>query len=324
MNNIIYIKKIENYNDMLKEKYCKLPIFLKKFIFLYKNIFNVITKKTVEDVNIWVLPIQRKYSITKMNNLLRKISMYNDNIYVFSENLYNKEILKLINTYNIRYLNGKRIKNFLIFKILEYIKTIQNQKLESFEITILVNNISELNIYLIEKLAKTVKSIKVVSSNIYKFKNLEEKLYNEYGIAIQFSNSYKKSLAKSKIVINLDFNEIDINEYELFNKSIIVNCAENDVKIKSKLFNGIIINSCNIKLPKIIKDKFKKINIYDKYNSLILYESIINREINFIKIFEKLEEDKISILNLIGNNGIINKKEFNNISKKLDKLLKTE
>lgn len=324
MNNIIYIKEVENYDDILRRKHNNLPLFFKKLVFLYKNFFNIITKKTVEDVNIWVLPIQRKYSITKMNNLLRKISMYNDNIYVFSENLYNKEILKLINTYNISYLNGKRIKNFLIFKILEYIKTIQNQKLESFEITILVNNISELNIYLIEKLARTVKSIKVVSSNIYKFKNLEEKLYNEYGIAIQFSNSYKKSLAKSKIVINLDFNEIDINEYELFNKSIIVNCAENDVKIKSKLFNGIIINSCNIKLPKIIKDKFKKINIYDKYNSLILYESIINREINFIKIFEKLEEDKISILNLIGNNGIINKKEFNNISKKLDKLLKTE
>lgn len=324
MNNIIYIKEVENYDDILRRKHNNLPLFFKKLVFLYKNFFNIITKKTVEDVNIWGLPIQRKYSITKMNNLLRKISMYNDNIYVFSENLYNKEILKLINTYNISYLNGKRIKNFLIFKILEYIKTIQNQKLESFEITILVNNISELNIYLIEKLARTVKSIKVVSSNIYKFKNLEEKLYNEYGIAIQFSNSYKKSLAKSKIVINLDFNEIDINEYELFNKSIIVNCAENDVKIKSKLFNGIIINSCNIKLPKIIKDKFKKINIYDKYNSLILYESIINREINFIKIFEKLEEDKISILNLIGNNGIINKKEFNNISKKLDKLLKTE
>lgn len=324
MNNIIYVKKVEDFDDILIRKHSNFPLIFKKFIFLFKNFFNVITKKKVEDENIWVLPIQEKYSLNKMNNILKRLSIYNENIYVFPENMYNKEILNLINKYNLNYLEGKKLKKFLIFKVLEYIKTIQNQELESFDITILANVVSELNIYLIEKLARTVKSIKVVSSNIYKFKNLEEKLYNEYGIAIQFSNSYKKSLAKSKIIMNLDFNEIDINEYELFNKSIIINCTENDIKIKSKLFNGIIINSCNIKLSKIIKDKFKRINIYDDYNCLALYESITNNETNFDSISERIDDDKISILNLIGNNGIINKNEFKNISKKLDKKIKRE
>lgn len=324
MNNVIYVKKLENYDDILIRKHSNFPLIFKKFIFLFKNLFNVITKKKIEDANIWVLPIQEKYSLNKMNNIFKRLSIYNENIYVFSENMYNKEILNLINKYNLNYLEGKKLKKFLIFKVLEYIKTIQNQELESFDITILANDASELNIYLIEKLARTVKSIKVVSSNIYKFKNLEEKLYNEYGIAIQFSNSYKKSLAKSKIIMNLDFNEIDINEYELFNKSIIINCTENDIKIKSKLFNGIVINSCNIKLPKIIKDKFKRINIYDDYNWLALYESITNNETNFDRMLKKIDDDKIYILNLIGNNGIINKNEFKNISKKLDKKIKRE
>lgn len=319
MHNIIYIKKVENYDDILKRKHTKFPVFLKKILFLYKTFFNVITKKKIEDANIWVIPIQEKYSINKMNNILKKISVHSKNIYVFPEKMYNKETLNLINKYGINYLDGRKLKKFLIFKILEYIKTMQKKGLESFEITILVNDISELNTYLTEKLAKTVKNIKVVSSNIYKFKNIEEKLYNEYGIAIQFSNSYKKSLAKSKIIINFDFNEIDINEYILLNNSIIINCAEKEIKIKSKLFNGIVINSCNIKLPKIIKDKFKKINIYEEYNDLTLYESIINEETNFSIIFERLDEDKISISNLIGNNGTINKKEFKNIFKKLDK-----
>lgn len=319
MSNVVYIKKVENYDDILKRKHTKFPVFFKKILFLYKTFFNVITKKKVEDTNIWVIPIQEKYSINKMNNILKKISMHSKNIYVFPEKMYNKETIDLINKYGINYLDGKKLKKFLIFKILEYIKTMQKKGLESFEITILVNDISELNTYLIEKLAKTVKNIKVVSSNIYKFKNTEERLYNEYGIAIQFSNSYKKSLAKSKIIINFDFNEIDINEYILLNNSIIINCAEKEIKIKSKLFNGIVINSCNIKLPKIIKDKFKKINIYEAYNDLTLYESIINEETNFSRIFERLEEDKISISNLIGNNGTINKKEFKNIFKKLDK-----
>ena len=316
MNNVIYVKKLENYDDILIRKHSNFPLIFKKFIFLFKNLFNVITKKKIEDANIWVLPIQEKYSLNKMNNIFKRLSIYNENIYVFSENMYNKEILNLINKYNLNYLEGKKLKKFLIFKVLEYIKTIQNQELESFDITILANDASELNIYLIEKLARTVKSIKVVSSNIYKFKNLEEKLYNEYGIAIQFSNSYKKSLAKSKIIMNLDFNEIDINEYELFNKSIIINCTENDIKIKSKLFNGIVINSFNIKLPKIIKDKFKRINIYDGYNCLTLYESILNKEKDYNEILKKIDDDKISILNLIGNNGIINKKELKSLTKK--------
>lgn len=319
MNNIIYVKKVQEYNDVLKCAYKRMPMFFKKVIYTYKNIFNIITKKKVEDANIWILPIQEKYSINKINNIFKKLSVHNENIYVFIEDMYNKEILNLLNKYSINYLDGKKLKKFLIFGILEYIKTVQSQNLESFEITILVNDISEINIYLIEKLAKTVKNIKVVSSNIYKFKNLEEKMYNEYGIAIQFSNSYKKSLAKSKIIINLDFNEIDINEYKLFDKSIIINCTENDIKIKSKLFNGIVINSCNIKLPKTIKDKLKKMNVYDGYNCLALYESILNKEKNLNLTFERLEKEKISILNLIGNNGIINKKEFKNICKKLDK-----
>ena len=88
---------------------------------------------------------------------------------------------------------------------------IQKISVNDMDVTILANQASELNLYLIERLSKLVKSIKIVSSNIHKFKNLETKLYEEDGIAIQFSNSYQKSLAKSKIIVNLDFNEIEIN-----------------------------------------------------------------------------------------------------------------
>ena len=42
----------------------------------------------------------------------------------------------------------------------------------------------------IKEIAKLVKNLKIVSINIYKFRKLEEKLYNELGIAIQFSNSF--------------------------------------------------------------------------------------------------------------------------------------
>ena len=269
MNNIIYIKKVDDYDDILKKRHKRIPIFLKKIIFLYKNIFNIITKKEIEDCNVWILPIQEKYSDNEINSLLKKLTKNSENTFILSKDLENTHIYKLMNLYNIKYLKGEKLKIFLSIKMLEYVNNIQNNDFKNIEVTILVNDVFELNVYIIEKLSKLVKSIKVVSPSIYKFKNLEEKLYNEYGIAIQFSNSYRKSLAKSKYIINLDFNQIDINEYDIFNKAIIINCMEDNIKIKSKLFNGIVINSCNIKFKKEIIDKFKKIELYNKYNSLV-------------------------------------------------------
>jgi len=319
MANIVYIKKVDEYDDVLKEKHKKNPKFFKEIIFMYKNIFNIITKKKVENENIWILPLQEKYSKNKINKIIKKISTHRENIYVVADNLANRELYKLMDKYNILYLNGKELKKYLVIKILEYINKIQNKEINNIEVTILANDTSEFNIYLIEKISKMVKGIKVISSNIYKFKNLEEKIYNDYGLAIQFSNSYKKSLFKSKLIINLDYNKIDINEYQIFDKAIIINCAEDDIKIKSKIFNGIIINSCDIKFKKEIRDKFKDMNIYYNYNNLLLYSSIIQQEKNFDNIFKKIDEDKVIITNLIGNNGVINKNEFKNIFKKLDK-----
>ena len=93
-----YIKKHSNF-----------PLLLKKFIFLYKNIFNIITKKKIEDANIWVLPIQEKYSFNTMNNILKRLSIYKENIYVFPENMYNKEILNLLGI-----KDGKQIISCLV------------------------------------------------------------------------------------------------------------------------------------------------------------------------------------------------------------------
>lgn len=319
MKNIVYIKKVDEYDDILKKKHHKLPIFFKEIVYMFKNMFNIITKKRIGSTDIWILPIQEKYSEVRMIKLIRELVNYEENVYVLSEDLSNNEINKLMERNNVSYLKSEDLKKYLVIKILEYINKIQNAEINNMEITLLMSDVSEYNIYLIEKLSKIVKSIKIVTPNIYKFKNLEEKLYNEYGIAIQFSNSYKKALVKSKCIINIDFVSIDINEYEIFDKAIIINCIEENIKIKSKLFNGILINSCNIKFSKDIRDKFKKINLYNKYNSLILYQSQIYEEKDFESIFNKLDEDKVYISNLIGNNGNINKNEIKNIFKKLDK-----
>lgn len=324
MSNIVYIKTVEEYDDIFKKKYTKMPLWMKRGVFLYKRFFNIITKKVNEECNVWVLPIREDYSTYKIRWLLKRIAIHTDNTYVIPDVWQNKKVLKEMNEFGIQYLTGNKLKKLLMEKALEYISNIQKNNISDMEITILANQASEMNLYLIEKLSKLVKSVKIVSSNIYHFKNLETKLYEEDGIAIQFSNSYQKSLAKSKIIVNLDFSEIDINEYKLLDKAIIINCIEDSIKIKSKLFNGVIINSYQIKFKKELMNQFKKNEIDRQYNYLLLYESTIYQERNIQKLFERIEDDKAKITNLIGNNGIIDKKEIKNISKKLDKSLKTE
>lgn len=314
---IIYLKEVSSYNDIFKKKHDKMPLIFKKLFFLYKNIFNIITKKEIEGFNIWILPIKERYYTNKIEKILRK-DFNKGNVYLVSNELKNNKICEIMDEQNKEYITEEKIKKVLIIYILKYIADLHKKEISDLELTILVNNTSDLNMYFIEEIAKQVKNLKIVSLNIYKFKKLEEKLYDEYGIAIQFSNSYKKSLEKTKIIINLDFNEIQINEYEIFDNAIIINCMSN-IKIKSRLFNGIVINSCDIEFNKDIINQFKEMKIYENYSKLLLYASIIENEENILKIFDKIKKDNISITNLIGNSGIINKKEFKNIFKKLDK-----
>ena len=315
---VIYLKETSSYDDILKKEHNKLPLFFKKIVFLYKNIFNIVTKKKIYNKEIWILPIKEKYSLNKLEKILEKELKSKENIYLVSNELIKNNVLEIMNEQKIEYITEEKIKKVLIFDVLTDIVNLQNKEISDLEATVLVNNTSDINMYLLEELAKQVKTLKIVSLNIYKFKKLEEKLYNEYGIPIQFSNSYRKSLDKSKLVINLDFNEFEINEYEIFDKAIIINCIKDSIKIKTRLFNGIIINSYDVKYEKELINEFKEMKVYENYTRLMLYSSIIEEK-NISQVYENIKKDNVTISGLIGNNGIINKKEFKNIFKKLDK-----
>jgi len=321
--NIIYLKETSSYDDIFKKEHNKMPLLFKKLVFLYKNIFNIVTKKKIEDFEIWIMPVKEKYSKSKLQDIICKRLKNQGNTYLVSNELKENKVLEIMNEQTQEYITDEKIKKLLILKTLNYILSLGNKELENIELTILVNNTSNINMYLLEELAKQVKILKIVSLNIYKFKNLEQKLYNEYGIPIQFSNSFRKSLEKSELIINLDFNEFEINEYEIFNNAIIINCTTENIKIKSRLFNGIVINSYDIEYKKELINKFKKMKIYENYTRLMLYASLIEKEI-INKIYDEIQANNVQVIGLIGNSGLINKKEFKNIYKKLDKNKKTE
>ena len=297
MNKIVYLKEID--------KSLYLNKITLKIQYWFKRVFNIIKKVKIENVEIWNLPINSDYNVKKIQKVFAKF-LNSENVYVLSQNLENKKIYNVLNDKEIKYLKTGKIKKLLSIKILEYILSIQKREIQNTEVNILVRESSNINSYIIEEIAKNALNVKIISNNIYKFKKIEEKLYDEYGIAIQFSNSYKKSLSKSNIIINLDFDEIDLNEYLIYDRAIIINCINQNIKIKSKLFNGVVINSVNISFNQDLKDKFKNLGLYNDFSSLILLASVLEQENYKTDINNYL----VKIKNLYGNNGQISKNEL--------------
>ena len=116
MENIIYIKKLDDYDEIINCK-LKLSLTLKKIIFLYKNIFNIITKQSKDEFNIWVLPFQEKISDNKLNKIIDKqIKRYKiteNTRLVVSKSLLSKNMTDILRKYNINYFNGNLIKKIL-------------------------------------------------------------------------------------------------------------------------------------------------------------------------------------------------------------------
>lgn len=62
------------------------------------------------------------------------------------------------------------------------------------------------------------------------------------------------------------------------------------------------MNSYNINIP----DEYKR----NGFNDIEMYESALMCKTQFQNVIKKMKEDNIEISSLIGNNGIINEKEY--------------
>ena len=71
-----------------------------------------------------------------------------------------------------------------LFEVLEYVIEKVKMKREEIKIAILINDISDLAIYVIKKLVTKYKYVKIVTNHIDRFKNVEQKISEEQGIFI--------------------------------------------------------------------------------------------------------------------------------------------
>ncbi|MCI8362619.1 MAG: hypothetical protein HFJ41_05800 [Clostridia bacterium] len=288
----IYVKELSNDNELKFQK--NIPKFIKYIIIKLIKIFNIIVIQTIkEDEYLYIIP--------RISNL-RKLKK------VLNKNKANKIILsKKLKTYSkqlgIQIQN--RISKYFIYNILKYIQNITNTKIELQSIYFLTNVYNTENIQTIAVLAENIKSVNVITNKIKEYSKLEKSLYDS-GNLIAITNNKRKSLRKANFIINLDLNNEEINSYNINRNSIIINCANEKIS-KLSCFDGIIINNIEIKNEENeLSDDFDYIDI------------LVNHVIKGKTYYESMNIVKnIEIVNLIGSNGIINKKEILNIKKNL-------
>lgn len=251
--------------------------------------------------NTIVLPIAddcKKKSIekiaTKTNKIIRKYS--NSKKVVLNKEMYKEEkYINYLNMLGLEIQNGKWLFEILLPEIVEYI--IEKNKMEKVNISILLNDLTDIEIENIKILARTYKTINIVTNHIEKFRKLEKQLQDE-GIIITITNNKKKSLMKSQIILNVDFPKELINKYNIQDEAIIVNIKEK-IKINKKRFNGLNINDYEIDF----RDDKKNIKaLSDKYYLKDLYESELYKKQKNNEVREKIKADKVTIKKLILNN----------------------
>ncbi len=260
----VNVKKIKNENGLIKQ--------YKKAIIKIDKKFRKIKKQNINDKTLIIPSL-------KVIEILRKLNEKTDE----------KTQRKYANiTENIKKQEeSKQIYKENITKILDNIIKIRKEEMQTQSIYILVKGIEGIKYNELQKMLENYKIIYIVAKNLKNFEELEKKAEENLDM-LAIVNNKRKSLARAKYIINVDFNEEEINTYCINRNAVIFNQSKN--KIKNIIgFQGIIIN--NIK----IKEENCKYPIeleYEKYKAEII-KKIYNGE--YI---------------LIGNNGKIDKKEI--------------
>lgn len=232
----------------------------------------------------------------KTKKIIQKYS--NSKKIVLSKELQNEQLyINYLNSYGLEIQNGRWLFEILLPEVVEYI--INKKKIEKINISIMINDLTDIEFENIKTLARKYKNINIVTNHMEKFKKLEKQLQEDEGIIITITNNRKKSLMKSKIILNIDFPQELINKYNVQDEAIIVN-IKRKTKINKKRFNGLIINDYEIDFR---DDKKNNKTLNNKFYLKDLYESELYKKQRISEIKKKIKIDKVVIERLNLNNG---------------------
>lgn len=241
------------------------------------------------------LDLNKEKNIRKVIDKMQKNEI--TNVVLEKELIKNKNFINALNSCEINIFDGRWLIKYLTFEILDYVVKNAEIKKEEIEIAITTNEITDLVVEVIRKFAKQYKKLTVVTNHIDKLRKIEKEIYNKEGIMIIVSNNPKKSLTKSKIILNIDFNKEVLNRYIINENAIIIN-LEGKMKIENKRFNGININDYEIEVGRkevVWRENMKKFREKD------LLEAKLYMKDTFNNIRSKIHKNKIEITELYRN-----------------------
>lgn len=259
-----------------------------KLIKLKENVIMLPNLERLEEKNLEKIAKRTKKIINK-HSKSKKIA-------ISKEIQKSEKYINYLDSYGMEIADGRWLFQVLLTKITEYI--IKKKEIEKVHISILVNNINDIESENIKEIAKTYKNVNVVTNHMEKLKNIEKQLEEE-GIIIAVTNNKKKSLLKSDLILNIDFPKELINKYRINENAIIVN-IKGKIKINEKRFNGLNIHNYEIDFREDKKDE-KILN--KKYYTKDLYEAELYKKQRLEAIKQKIKVDKVEIKKLILNNG---------------------
>lgn len=269
---------------------------------IFKQVFNI---STTENNQIIVQPIkeniEEKQAQKLAKSIRKKCQKQGISRVVLSKNIQNNKIFyNKIYECAINTFDGKWLEKYMTHEMLDYIIKNRSLKKEKTEITILSNYISNEVIETIKILAKEYKTVNVVTKQIAEFEHIEDMIYEEYGMMMTVADNKRKSLVKSKIILNYDFTEKQINQYNIYDEAIIVN-LQNKLKINQKRFNGLVVNDYEIYSTRA-DDYFGLDKIRNFYVKDLLEESIYRKD-SFANIRRNITYGHYKIKELYGING---------------------
>ena len=263
-----------------------------------EKILNLIRVKE----NTIILPINEKITENKIEKLAMKTykkitKISNSKKIVLSKEMKEEEkYINYLNAYGMEISEGRWLFEILLTDIVKYIT--EKQKIEKANISILINDLTDIEFNNIKILAQKYNMINIVTNHIEKFRKLENQLKEE-GIIITITNNKKKSLMKSNIIVNVDFPKELLNKYSLNENACIINLKK-IVKITQKRFNGLTVNDYEIVFRNdVCNEKF----FNGKYEIKDLYEAGMYKKSPFIELREKIKKDGVKINKLFLNNG---------------------
>lgn len=265
---------------------------------IIEKILNLIK---VQDSTI-ILPISKETTEKQIERIAKKTvkiigKISNSKKAVISKKMQEEEkYINYLNEYGIEIADGRWLFEILLTDIISYI--VEKQKIEKVNISILINDLTDIEYENIKVLAQQYTTLNIVTNHIEKFRKLE-KILQEEGIILTITNNKKKSLMKSQIIINVDFPKELINKYRINENAIIVN-VKRPIKITQKRFNGITVNDYEIEYRNdICNEEF----LSGKYNLKDLYEAEMYKKDSLTNLRKKMKNDKVLVNKLYLNNG---------------------